>query len=74
MIVATLMTRELGRRGEPYIILVMLIMVGVCVFNPRTPWPLWKKLLAFPVALAAQAILQVLGFIPAPMGLVDTKE
>lgn len=74
MILATLMTREFGRRGEPYIILVMLIMVGVCVFTPRAPRPLWKALLAFPVALAAHAVLQLIGVLPALLGLVDSKE
>lgn len=58
-------------RDQSWIILVMLIMVGICVFNPRQPWPLWKKVIALPIALAAQAVLQYLG---VPLALLARHE
>jgi hypothetical protein len=66
MIGATLIGRASDLGGEvAWIILVMLIMVGICVFAPRQPWPWWRKVLTILGAWTAQALLQVPGFFLA---------
>jgi hypothetical protein len=62
----------IGREYEQsWITLIMLVMVGICVFNPRQPWPWWKKLLALPIALGVHPFLQLLG---VPLALLGRRE